>query len=183
MPTQLLGIGTTTERDSLPIKRSLDRWFNIDTETEEIYHAPTNLWYPMPASGGGGGSISTDPLAVDGDIEMQTDNTIWLDTAKTTGFRHDANRLGAVEVLSFALTSYHPVFSIINDSSDAYIQLLGDNNTAVGVNLLVEGTIDVFGFPTSVDPAVTGRLFTCTEAERAALVTAGAKYVLLSKGP
>ena len=35
--------------------------------------------------GGGGGTISTDPLAVVGDVEMQDDSVLWLDTAKTIG--------------------------------------------------------------------------------------------------
>lgn len=37
--------------------------------------------------------------------------------------------------------------------------------------------------PTTTDPAITGALFTCTGAELAGLLAAGAKHILLSKGP
>lgn len=41
----LLGIGSTAERDSLPIKSNGDLWYNIDIPGMEIYHAHSATWY------------------------------------------------------------------------------------------------------------------------------------------
>lgn len=56
--------------------------------------------------------------------------------------------------------------------------------TAAGVasTVMEGGGLDLPELPTTTDPARNGALFTCTAAELAALLGAGAKHVLLSKG-
>lgn len=45
------------------------------------------------------------------------------------------------------------------------------------------GPIVADSMPTTTDPSVTGEFFTCTAGELAGLLAAGAKHILLSKGP
>jgi hypothetical protein len=69
------------------------------------------------------------------------------------------------------LDNNNPSFLSLENASESETVLIKGDGTTVFVEL-----------PTTVDPAVDGQLFTCTAAELAALLGAGAKHVLMSKG-
>jgi len=143
-------------------------------------------------------TVSTDPLVVDGNIEMQDGKNLWLNADKTAGFSWDPDNLGGVwfHVPAFygnfategAMTLY-AYTDAEGASADALgigdgIILLQPNSGGAGGGIVAMNAngLTISNLPTSTDPAATGALFTCTSGEVAALLGAGAKYVLLSKG-
>lgn len=132
------------------------------------------------ATGLTGVGISTDPLAVVGDVEMHDDKTVWFDDAKTWGIRYSTSTFGVL-LLS-------PGGHNINFFGATITGSVGDNlrlapwSEAIDLTLTDAGQFTISTLPTTTDPGILGALFTCTGAELAGLLAAGAKHILLSKG-
>ena len=148
----------------------------------------------------GGGSISTDPFAPIGDIDLHDDKTVWLIDAKTRGIRFNSTVGDIVfiapandSVLGFyegfrleantaadGTGTFLPTIWGRKTSQGAYVEI-GVSPTA-GLRITADGQGGGVGLPTTTDPNIVGALFTCTASELASLLAAGAKHILLSKG-